>query len=99
MSNLLRVLMRLVVYYCRMYFPSRFAPGGPIANDVSSSELEKLHPSLFIREVVFDIFRLCGWLIREFGLPRLSPYQRSPPEPNKEVSSIVALAAWYLHRS
>lgn len=50
------------------------------------SELEKLGPSPYIREVVFDVFRFCGWLIREFGLPRLSPYQRSPPEANKDVS-------------
>ena len=50
-------------------------------------QLEKLHPSPLIREVAHDFFRLCGWLIREFGLPRLSPYQRSPSEANDEVSA------------
>lgn len=53
--------------------------------DVDLLELEKFHPSPLIREVVHDIFRFCGWLILEFGLPRLSPYQRSPLEANKNV--------------
>lgn len=33
-----------------------------------------------IRSIAYDFFRLCAFLIREFGLPRLSPYQRSPQE-------------------
>ena len=64
----------------------------PVTDIIFPSELEKLRPSQVIREVVYDVFRLCGWLIREFGLPRLSPYQRSPPEPNKEVSPVPALS-------
>jgi hypothetical protein len=52
------------------------------------AEMEKYKPSTVTREIVYDVFRLCGWLIREFGLPRLSPYQRSPDAPNKDVSGL-----------
>lgn len=66
---------------------------------VFSSELEKLHPSPVTREICYDIFRFCGFLIRHFGLPRLSPYQRSPPEANKEVSQFKLLPTQLFPRS
>ena len=49
------------------------------------NQLEWLKPSPLLRSVTFDFFRLCGWLIREFGLPRLGPYQRSPNTPNPKT--------------
>jgi hypothetical protein len=47
-------------------------------NIVHYCQLEKLGPSPVLRTTAYDIFRLCGWLIREFGLPRLDAHQRSP---------------------
>jgi hypothetical protein len=47
--------------------------------------LEHLGPSAVLRSVVFDVFRLCGWIVREFGLERRSPYQRSPSAPNPKT--------------
>lgn len=41
-------------------------------------QLDKLRPSSTLRTVTYDIFYFCGWMIRNFGLPRLSPYKRSP---------------------
>ncbi|KAK5045932.1 hypothetical protein LTR84_008718 [Exophiala bonariae] len=52
---------------------------------VDWDKLEQLAPNSYIREIVFDIFRVCGWLIREFGFLRISAYQRSPPEANRYV--------------
>ncbi|KAH9823627.1 Glutathione S-transferase [Teratosphaeria destructans] len=44
--------------------------------------------SLTRSQIVYDICRFAGWLIREFGLPRLSPYVRAPPEA-KENGNMV----------
>lgn len=46
--------------------------------------MECLGPSPVLREVVYDIFRLASFVVRHFMFPRLSPYVRSPTEPNKE---------------
>jgi hypothetical protein len=51
------------------------------------SQLDKLGPSPVLRGITYDFFRLCGFLIREFGLPRLSPYKRAPDAPNSHVSN------------
>jgi hypothetical protein len=51
-----------------------------------SSLVEFLNPSFILREVVFDIFGVCSWLIREFGWPRYGAYQRSPKEGMSTVS-------------
>jgi len=48
-------------------------------------QLEKLGPSPILRSIAYDIFGVCGWLIREFGLPRLSPYKRSPDGPDEKT--------------
>lgn len=52
-------------------------------------QLENLGPSPVLRGILFDSFRLCGFLIRHLGLPRLSPYRRSPDAPNKQVGDII----------
>jgi len=51
------------------------------------NQWEKLGPSTVLRSIFFNIFRLCGWVIREFGWPRLSAYKRTPHGPKgKKVS-------------
>lgn len=52
-------------------------------------QLEDLKPSAVIRSVAFDIFFVCAWWIRNFGLPRLGPYERVPEGPNEETVSEV----------
>jgi hypothetical protein len=49
------------------------------------NQMEKLGPSPLIRGITFNFFRLCGFFIREFGWPRLSPYKRSPETPNSKT--------------
>jgi len=53
-------------------------------------QLENLHPSLALRNFTYGIFHVCAWLIRNFGLPRLSPYQRSPVGPSKKGVSLLS---------
>lgn len=50
-------------------------------------QLEDLQPSAVIRGVAFDLFSVCAWWIRNFGLPRLNRYQRVPEDPKEETVS------------
>lgn len=49
-------------------------------------QMEKLGPSSTLRSIAYGVFGICSWFIRNFGLPRLSPYKRAPDAPNKSVS-------------
>jgi len=55
---------------------------------VQLCKLERHGPSSLFRSVAFGIFSLCGWCVREFCWPRLSPYERSPSGLNKKTVSL-----------
>lgn len=55
-------------------------------------QLEKLGPSSVLRLITYDILSFCGFIIHEFGLPRMSAYKRTPDAPNEKVKFISCCA-------
>lgn len=40
-------------------------------------QMDKLGPSYLLGSLMYKLFSLAGWLINNFGLPRLTPYKRT----------------------